>query len=114
LVIGELSQVLINIITNSKDAYLINKISTNKIINIKSFKKDDYAYIVVEDYAGGIKEDIISKIFDPYFTTKHQYQGTGLGLYICKDIIEKHLKGKISAKNTKKGVEFIIKLKLVK
>jgi len=112
LVIGELSQVLINIITNSKDAYIINKINTNKKINIKSFKKDSFVYITIEDYAGGINEDILSQIFDPYFTTKHQYHGTGLGLYICKDIIEKHLNGEIYAKNTKKGVEFTIKLHL--
>ncbi len=112
LVIGELSQVLINIITNSKDAYVINKIITNRKISIKSFKKDGFAYIIIEDYADGIKEEILSQIFDPYFTTKHQYHGTGLGLYICKDIIEKHLKGKIYVRNTNKGVKFTIKLHL--
>jgi len=113
LVIGQLSQVLINIITNTKDAYVINKITTNRKIDIQSFKKDNFAYITIEDYAGGIKEDILSQIFDPYFTTKHQYHGTGLGLYICKDIIEKHLKGKIYVQNTNEGVKFTIKLHIV-
>jgi signal transduction histidine kinase/ABC-type nitrate/sulfonate/bicarbonate transport system substrate-binding protein len=94
----ELIQVLINILNNSKDA-LTSIENENKLIFIDVFKENDKAIIEIKDNAGGIDENIINKIFEPYFTTKHQSQGTGIGLFMCQEIIYKHMNGKISISN---------------
>ena len=86
-----------NILINAKDA-LANKAS-EKLIFIKVKRNKDNLVIIIKDNAGGIEEDIIDKIFEPYFTTKHQFKGTGIGLYMSKLIVEKHLNGQISAQN---------------
>ncbi len=111
MISGELSQVVINLINNSKDAIVQNKIN-NGWIKITQKTEKNYLIIIVEDNGGGISKDIMTKIFDPYFTTKHQYQGTGLGLYMSKTMIEKHLNGKLEVKNGKDGAIFTIKLNL--
>ena len=111
IVLGELSQVLINLLNNSKDALIQNNIE-NRWIKISCSKENNAVVISVEDNAGGIPEHFLTKIFDPYFTTKHQSQGTGIGLYMSKNIIEKHLKGKLYVKNTKNGAKFFIELPL--
>jgi len=95
---NELIQVLINILNNSKDA-LLDKEAENKLIFIKTYKKDDILCIEVLDNAGGIKDDVIDKVFEPYFTTKHQAKGTGIGLYMSHDIVINHLKGNITVSN---------------
>ncbi|WP_128981258.1 sensor histidine kinase [Halarcobacter ebronensis] len=109
----ELSQVIINIINNAKDAIIINQIKEGWI-KISQYSNEKECYIYIEDNAGGIEESLISKIFDPYFTTKHQSQGTGLGLYMSKIIIEKHLHGKIVVSNIKDGALFKIIIPLKK
>ncbi len=106
---GELTQVLINIINNAKDALSQNS-NKEKWIKVSYKNSTEDVTIYVEDNAGGIKESILPKIFDPYFTTKHQSQGTGIGLYMCKKIIEQNLKGNLYAQNTKNGACFIIKI----
>ncbi len=111
IVLGELSQVLINLLNNSKDALIQNNIE-NKWVKISCIKQKNTALISVEDNAGGIPEQYLTKIFDPYFTTKHQSQGTGIGLYMSKNIIEKHLNGKLYVQNTKNGAKFFIELPL--
>jgi signal transduction histidine kinase len=111
MISGELSQVIINIINNSKDAIVQNKIKKGWIKIIQK-TEEEQLLIIIEDNGGGISSDIMAKIFDPYFTTKHQYQGTGLGLYMSKTIIEKHLGGKLEVKNGKEGAIFTIRLKL--
>jgi len=111
MISGELSQVVINLINNSKDAIVQNKIN-NGWIKITQKTEKNYLIIIVEDNGGGISKDIMTKIFDPYFTTKHQYQGTGLGLYMSKTMIEKHLNGKLEVKNGKNGAIFTIKLNI--
>ncbi len=94
----ELIQVLINILNNSKDALEFSK-EKDKLIFIDIFRDKDKAIIEINDNAGGIDESIIDKIFEPYFTTKHQSQGTGIGLYMCQEIIHKHMNGKIDISN---------------
>ncbi|WP_072681558.1 DUF3365 domain-containing protein [Arcobacter sp. LA11] len=115
---NELTQIIINIVNNSKDALTENKIK-NKYIFINAKKiENKYIQISIRDNANGIPLDIIDKIFDPYFTTKHQSQGTGLGLYMTHRIVKESLKGEIAAKNITfnyegenyTGAEFIIKL----
>ncbi len=112
LVIGELSQVLINIINNAKDI-LIQKDISDKHIKLDLHKTNTDAIITVQDNAGGIPQEIIYKIFDPYFTTKHKSQGTGLGLYMSKNMIEKSLNGTLSVANGDEGAIFTITIPLV-
>lgn len=95
----ELIQVLINILNNAKDALVSSNIN-EKLIFIDIFKKEDKAIIEINDNAGGIDEEIINKVFEPYFTTKHQSQGTGIGLFMCQEIIHKHMNGQIFISNT--------------
>lgn len=95
---SELSQVFLNILNNAKDAILENDIE-HKFVHIRCEEDDQYYNIYIQDNAGGIPPKIIEKVFDSYFTTKHQSQGTGIGLYMSKDIIEKHLDGILSVEN---------------
>ncbi len=95
---NELSQVFLNILNNAKDV-LIERVSNDKIVLIKVYEDTKSIFIEITDSAGGIKKDIIEKIFDPYFTTKHQSQGTGIGLYMNKHIVETSMNGKISVSN---------------
>lgn len=90
----ELIQVFINAINNAKDALIDRKIST-KLIFIKLREEKGKVYIEFLDNALGVPELILDKIFEPYFTTKHQYSGTGIGLYMSSEIITKHMKGEI-------------------
>lgn len=107
--VNEIVQAIINIIKNSCDA-LNEHVIDEKIINISTTKNDDYIYIMIEDNAGGIPANVIGKIFEPYFSTKTNKNGTGLGLYMCKTIIEQHSSGVISVENTNIGAKFTIKL----
>ena len=105
----ELMQVLINIIKNAKEVLVEKRPQDRKIfIYIKDTKNE--VKIDICDNAGGIKEDIKDKIFDPYFTTKDKKSGTGLGLYMSKTIVQKHLKGNIDAYNKNGGACFEIRL----
>jgi signal transduction histidine kinase/ABC-type nitrate/sulfonate/bicarbonate transport system substrate-binding protein len=94
---NELIQVLMNILINAKDALGIK--NSEKLIIVIIKQVENNLVIKIKDNAGGIKKDIIDKIFEPYFTTKHQTQGTGIGLYMSKLIVEKHLNGEISVQN---------------
>ena len=101
---NELTHVILNLINNSKDAFL-NKNIKNKEILIIIKETKTFAIINIIDNAGGIKNDIITKVFEPYFTTKHQSVGTGIGLYMSKQILEKHMQGKITCKNIKYKID---------
>jgi len=104
---NELSQVLLNILTNSKDAFLEKEIE-NPHISIKTKQIRTHIKIMISDNAGGISRTIINKIFEPYFTTKDTHNGTGLGLYMSKIIIEENMQGELKVKNIENGVEFSI------
>jgi len=106
---GELIQVLLVIFQNAKDIFLEKNIKNPKII-IKTISDKQYLHIVVEDNAQGVKEENIDKIFEPYFTTKFKAQGTGIGLYMAKIIIEQNIKGKLSVSNSDCGAVFTISL----
>jgi len=101
----EFSQVILNIINNAIDVLKERNIKNKKIaIRIEKSK------IEIEDNAGGIPEEIKDKIFEPYFTTKFQSQGTGIGLYMSRVIITQHFNGKLYAYNSKNGAVFVIEL----
>ena len=95
---NELIQVLLNLLNNSKDQFNKSK-EEEKLIFVHMFEEKERLIIKVKDNAGGIDEEILPRIFEPYFTTKHKSQGTGIGLYMCEQIVSKNLKGKISAKS---------------
>jgi len=107
---NEFQQALLVFINNSKDAMRMNNISNPKI-EISLQEKDKNIILKICDNGGGIKEDIIKDIFNPYFTTKHKSEGTGLGLYMSKMIIENSMNGKLYVENIEKGVCFSIELK---
>jgi len=92
--INELKQVLINLFKNASDA-----IGENGFIFVDAFLDKQNIHIKIKDSGGGIPEDIIDKIYEPYFTTKHQSIGTGIGLNMTYQIITEHLKGSIVASN---------------
>jgi signal transduction histidine kinase/CBS domain-containing protein len=106
---SEFSQVILNILANAQDILVEKNIKKPYIkIDIKEYKNK--FKIKIKDNGGGIKEDVIDKIFDNYFTTKSKKEGTGLGLYISKLIIETKMNGEITVSNSKKGACFSIVL----
>jgi len=109
LISGNLSQVIINIFNNSKDI-LEEKNISNPWIKISLEKIETYAQLTIEDNGGGIKEENLLKVFDPYFTTKHKSQGIGMGLYNTYNLVTKNLNGKIYVKNTQNGAKFFIEI----
>ncbi len=111
MVVGELSQVIINILNNAKDI-MVEKNIEDRWIKIQVENLDNKVLISIEDNGGGIAQNVLPKIFEPYFTTKHQSQGTGLGLHMSYEIITKHLLGKLYVKNTQNGAKFFIELPL--
>jgi PAS domain S-box-containing protein len=106
---NELTQVLINLLQNAKDA-LVSHRQRTRHITVTIAQKDDHAIIAVEDNAGGIPLEIRGQIFEPYFTTKHASQGTGLGLFMSKLIVEKSLNGILTYSDTPEGACFSINL----
>ena len=116
---NELIQCFINIFNNSKDAFLENDISDDeRYIFIEQKILNGNALISFKDNAGGIPENIMTKVFEPYFTTKHQSKGTGLGLHMSYNLIVNHMKGSIEVYNEKyefndnsySGAKFVIAL----
>ena len=104
---NELSQVILNIINNARDA-LVERHIADPVIRIASRIEGSHARVTITDNAGGVDPDIIDKIFDPYFTTRHKAQGTGLGLYMARMILESKLGGRITVINTGTGAQFQI------
>ncbi|WP_418187038.1 PAS domain-containing sensor histidine kinase [Aliarcobacter lanthieri] len=105
--LNEFRQVILNLIHNSMVAIVTNNIEKGKIIiNIKEYK--EHLQINVIDNGGGIEDENMPKIFDPYFSTKEK--GNGIGLYMSKVIIENHMNGILKVKNIKGGVVFTIML----
>ncbi|MBF0466956.1 MAG: PAS domain-containing protein [Nitrospirae bacterium] len=111
-----LSHVILNIITNSRDAIIELKqkglmdAAEEGMIRVDVFRDNGSLRMEISDNGGGIPNDVIDRIFDPYFTTKEGEKGTGIGLYMSKMIVEESLGGKISARNTDAGAVFTIEL----
>ncbi len=108
---NELSQVLLNIISNSKDALLENRVN-GAFIKIDLTKDEKSVHLKVADNGGGIPDAILPRIFEPYYTTKEQGKGTGIGLYMSRHIIEGSMGGELFVKNIENGALFEIVIPL--
>ena len=105
----EFSQVVLNILNNAKDV-LLERGTPEPVVEIRCCCEEGRNVITIRDNAGGVPDEIMDKIFDPYFTTKFQSQGTGIGLYMSKMIIENNMGGRLSVRNADQGAEFSIEL----
>jgi|GEM_PF-1107378 len=105
---NEIKQVVLNFLKNAEDNFIEKNIA-NPIITIETYCNENKEFVLsVKDNGEGIPEEIIDKIFDPYFSTKKAKDGTGLGLYMSKLIIEEHCKGKLTVQNDSEGIVFSI------
>ncbi|MBF0518209.1 MAG: PAS domain S-box protein, partial [Nitrospirae bacterium] len=114
---NEFKQVVLNILNNSRDAIVSREKTsheTHGIIEINIYNNEDKSRVIVSirDNGGGILDDVIEKIFEPYFTTK-ETDGTGIGLYMSKTIIETNMGGNLTVRNIDGGAEFLISLKII-
>lgn len=104
---NEYNHVLINIINNARDVFAERNIDHPKL-TITIGEEDGRSYVQIADNAGGISVDILDQIFDPYFTTKEHTHGTGIGLYMCRQIVENSLGGTLRVHNSEDGAVFTI------
>ena len=107
---NELIQVLLNIFNNSKDAVIERNIK-NPLLMITTVQSENEVTISIQDNAGGVSIDVLDRIFEPYFTTKFKSQGTGIGLYMSKMIIEKSMRGSLYSENREDGLLTVITIK---
>ncbi len=113
--LNEFMQVIMNLLHNSRDAVLELKNRRrqsyiNKPITISVCNRGNKIVVSIGDHGGGIAKDIIDRIFEPYFTTKEEGKGTGVGLYMSKVIIENNMRGKLYVDNISDGALFTIEL----
>ncbi len=106
---NEIQQVVLNLLQNAEEVLLEKQIQ-KPIITIQTIKDGINSILIVKDNARGVSKEMIDKIFDPYFSTKLEKNGTGLGLYMSKMIIEDHCNGKLSVSNDDNGAVFKIVL----
>ena len=109
--LSEFQQVLVNLINNARDAYGETQ-ETDRRITVRLLIEENWAVVETQDRAGGIPETVLPRIFDSYFTTKSETQGTGIGLFMSKQIIEEKMGGTLSAENTAEGAKFTIRVPL--
>ena len=110
---NEFSQCLFNLIDNARDAVKENT-ADNRLITVTTAKENGFGTVTVFNNGSHIDEADREKLFDLYFTTKEEKEGTGIGLYLTKEIIEKHFDGGVWFENTEDGVRFIISIPLYK
>ncbi|GFO69913.1 hypothetical protein GMLC_34920 [Geomonas limicola] len=106
---NEFAQVLINILINARDALAERQCPAPKV-TIHITRDGETTVVTVADNAGGVPDEIIDKIFDPYFSTKGPQLGTGVGLFMSKSIIERNMGGRLAVRNTEEGAEFRIEI----
>jgi PAS domain S-box-containing protein len=109
----QFAQVILNLVSNSRDAFKEHRVNS-PWIGIKGKAEDKMAVVTVTDNAGGISEAALDSIFDMNFTTKEQSGGTGIGLYMSRNIIERDMGGDLTAANVAGGAQFRIRLPIAK
>ena len=107
---NELIQVLLNILNNSKDAFIETK-TESPLVKISMKDDDYYIKILLQDNAGGVSNEVLERMFEPYFTTKFKSHGTGIGLYMSKMIIEESMNGILVSENREEGLLTTISIK---
>jgi len=109
---NEFEQVIVNILNNASDAAIVKskKEKFKAIVKVNVYKNEDQINISLWNNCGNVEQDVIDRMFEPYFTTKFENQGTGIGLYMTKVIVEKNMIGKVEAFNKEEGLEFIISI----
>lgn len=110
---NEYKQVLLNLVQNARDAIddCIDEMPEDGVIEVGVEEGEDIVKIYVKDNGPGIPEDIAERIFEPYFTTKEEGRGTGVGLYMSKIIIEQNMKGRLYFENLNPGTKFVIEMR---
>jgi len=106
---NEVMQVILNVLKNSEDNFA-HRGTAHPHIRISTHSTQESVHIAICDNGGGVPEEILPKIFEPYFSTKEEQQGVGLGLYMSRVIIEKHHAGTLTVENTREGACFTIAL----
>ena len=106
---NEYAQVLLNILMNARDALVGRKVDAG-LISIRATEEGGKSVVTITDNAGGIPGEVMDRLFDPYFTTKGPEQGTGIGLYMSKIIIEKNMGGTLTVRNVAGGAQFRIEV----
>jgi C4-dicarboxylate-specific signal transduction histidine kinase len=106
---NEFAQVILNILNNARDAIIERDIADARV-TITICSDGNSAVLTIADNAGGIPDEAINKVFDPYYTTKGPQVGTGIGLFMSKTIIEKNMGGRLTVRNTDTGAEFRIEV----
>ncbi len=106
---NEYAQVVMNILNNAKEALHDRHVAEPRIA-VSVAREGTRAVVTISDNAGGIAEDLLDRIFEPYFTTKQERTGSGIGLYMAKTIIEKSMQGVLGVRNTGEGAEFRIEV----
>jgi len=106
---NEYAQVILNILQNALDV-LIEREIEHPEVTVSAFADNGKAVVVIGDNGGGIAEEDLDRVFDPYFSTREEGKGTGIGLYMSKTIIEQSMAGKLSAHNAPDGAEFRIEV----
>ncbi len=115
---NEFEHVVLNLINNARDAIMAKRRSGNGekpeqgLLSFDFYNTNGKIVIEVSDNGGGISPEVIDRIFEPYFTTKDASKGTGMGLYMSKVIVEEHLNGTLTAKNSERGATFTMTLPL--
>ena len=110
---NDFRQVLMNLISNARDAIMERRKKEPDFggkITIRTYAEGDMAVAEVEDDAGGVPEAVAQRIFEPYFTTKEEGKGTGLGLYMAKRLIEEKMRGSITLEKGEKGARFVVRI----
>jgi signal transduction histidine kinase len=107
----EYAQVLLNILGNARNALMERK-TADPLVTIRAFAESGKAVVTITDNAGGIPETAVDKVFELYFTTRKEFGGTGIGLYMSKNIIEKNMGGTLSVRNVDSGAQLRIEIPL--
>jgi len=106
-----LKQIVITLLNNAKDACIARNVYNAKIM-LHAVKEEGFLLIELQDNAGGMSKSTIAKLFEPDFTTKHSSEGTGMGLYMVRKLLQEQFNGDISVKNVDKGASFKIEIPL--